>query len=113
MKTNSKQKLTPKCFNGKLGAAVTNKGYLIPCCYCDTRSNLSSPEMKKLEKVSKIDSVDSIEEIFLTNEWQEFASNLENDKGPPSCWRHCGDTKNKTKRQTTFYKSKKIKKEEV
>jgi len=113
MKTNSKQKLTPKCFNGKLGAAVTNKGYLIPCCYCDTRSNLSSPEMKKLEKVSKIDNVNSIEEILLTNEWQEFASNLENNIGPPACWHVCGDTKNETKRHTTFYKSKKIYIEEV
>ena len=51
------KKLIPKCFNGTLQAAITNRGYLIPCCYCDTKTNLDSPEMKKLEKVSKIDII--------------------------------------------------------
>jgi hypothetical protein len=107
------KKLIPKCFNGTLQAAITNRGYLIPCCYCDTKTNLDSPEMKKLEKVSKIDTVDSIEEILLSDEWQEFAYNLENDKGPPACWHVCGSVKNETKRHTTFYKNRKPHIEEV
>jgi|SRR6056300_926007 len=102
------KKLKPKCFNGDLQAAITNRGYLIPCCYCDTKTNLSSPEMKKLEKVSKIDDVNNIEEILLSDEWQEFANNLENDKGPPACWHVCSSDKNETKRHTTYYKNKKV-----
>src|SRR5210317_617945 len=102
------KKLIPKCFDGSLAAAVTNRGYLIPCCYCDTTTSLASPELKKLEKVSKINDVKSIEEILLSDEWQEFATNLKNNKGPQVCWHVCGENTSKTKKQTTFYKNKKI-----
>ena len=98
------KKLIPKCFNGSISAAITNRGYLLPCCYCDKPTNLASPEIKKIEKVSKIDDVNSIEEILLSDEWQEFANNLENNKGPAFCWWVCGNNKNEKKRETTFYK---------
>jgi len=111
--SSNKKYLMPKCFNGHLQAAITNRGHLIPCCYCDTKTNLSSPEMIKLLKVSKIEDYDSIEEILLTDEWLEFANNLASDKGPPACWNVCVSGKNDTKRHTTFHKNKQIFMDEV
>ena len=98
------KKLIPKCFNGRLPAAVTNRGYLLPCCYCDQPSVLASPEIKKIMKVSKIDDVNSIEKILSSDEWLEFANKLENNKGPEVCWQVCGNDKNEKKRETTFYR---------
>ncbi len=98
------KKLIPKCFNGRLPAAVTNRGYLLPCCYCDEPTNLASPEIKKILKVSKIDDVNSIEKILSSDEWLEFANKLENNKGPEVCWQVCGNDKNEKKRETTFYR---------
>ena len=99
------KKLIPKCFNGRLPAAVTNRGYLLPCCYCDEPTNLASPEIKKILKVSKIDDVNSIEKILSSDEWLEFANKLENNKGPEGCWHVCGNNKTK-KKSTTFYRGK-------
>ena len=72
--------------------AVTNRGQLVPCCWMDQREVLSHPEMIKMLKVSNVADYDTIDEILLTDEWQEFAKNLEQrnlEKIMPVCIIHC------------------------
>ena len=87
------KKLDPECFKGNIGFAVTNRGELIPCCYCDVPNTINDPKFAKLLAVSKLSEVDCIQEILLTDEWQEFYSDLLNNKGPPACWNTCLEKK--------------------
>ena len=100
-------KLNPKCLVEKdpKAMAITNKGYVVPCCYCDQPSTMNDPEFKKLLKVSNIDSYDDLEEIFYNKEWIEFYENLKQHKGPPCCISTCGKNEGRTK-QTTYYDDK-------
>lgn len=102
------KKLDPKCLKGEMQAALTNRGELIPCCYCDTQRTLADPEFQKLLKVSKIKDYDTIEEIYLTKEWIEFVDNLKNNKGPWACWRTCEkrDNDDLVRKETFSYKCK-------
>ena len=56
--------------------ALTNKLNLYLVVKLDQRDKLKHPTMVALLKVSKIDDYEKIEDIFKTNEWQEFAKNL-------------------------------------
>ena len=102
------KKLDPKCLKGEMQPALTNRGELIPCCYCDTQITLENPEFQKLLKVSKIKDYDTIEEIYLTKEWIEFKKDLENDKGPWACWVTCvkRDDDDLVRKETFTYKGK-------
>jgi len=42
------KKLDPKCLNNKMQVALTNKGELIPCCYCDTKLTRQDPKFQQL-----------------------------------------------------------------
>ena len=44
-------KMKPMCFED-FAFGVTNKGELLPCCYCDNQKTLNDPDFKKL-KMSK------------------------------------------------------------
>ena len=68
--------MKPKCMNGTIQAAVTNRGHLIPCCYCDTINSYRDPKFKKLLAVSKVSEHESIEDIIMQDEWLEFEENL-------------------------------------
>jgi len=94
-------KLKPKCFTKNMQVALTNRGELIPCCYCDEEEVLNYPTMKKLLKVSKISEVESIEEILLTKEWIDFANDLKNNKGPQKCFDICREKSENSKEE--FY----------
>ena len=39
--------MKPMCFE-EFGFAITNKGELLPCCYCDSQKTLNDPDFKKL-----------------------------------------------------------------
>ena len=41
-------KLAPKCLTGQQSVAYSNRGHLIPCCYCDTINSYRDPNFKKL-----------------------------------------------------------------
>tara|TARA_B100000424_G_scaffold67817_2_gene50280 strand:- start:10901 stop:11245 length:345 start_codon:yes stop_codon:yes gene_type:complete len=103
------KKLDPACFKGYL-MAITNQGYVIPCCWCDTPRTLNDPEFKKLLRVSNINFYDDLEEMFNNEEWKNFYENLKQHKGPPACMNNCGyedgsESKSKTKRIYTRYES--------
>ena len=68
--------LRPKCLTGEQSYAYTNRGHLIPCCYCDTINSYKDPNFKKLLAVSKVSEHESIEDIIMQNEWLEFEENL-------------------------------------
>jgi hypothetical protein len=102
--------LEPQCLKDEMQVAITNKGELIPCCYLDTERNNLDTEYKKLLKVSKISEVNSIEEIYLTKEWQEFAENLRNHKGPYECRITCPkkrDIDNVVRKEKIYHKGSK------
>ena len=83
-------KFKPKCMAGTIQMALTNRGHLIPCCWCDEEWNLKTPAFQKLLKVSKISEVEDVEEILLSKEWQEFEENLRLEKNIPKiCIEHC------------------------
>ena len=65
------KKLDPACFKGYL-MAITNQGYVIPCCWCDTPRTLNDPEFKKLLRVSNINFYDDLEEMFNNEEWKNI-----------------------------------------
>ena len=107
MKPNKPFKFEPKCINGTMQAAVTNRGHLIPCCWLDDKNNLNHPIMKSLLKVSKISEVDDIEQIVFTKEWIEFEKNLKErnfDKILPTCKHQCQvrEDKDKIKKEIFF-----------
>ena len=86
--------------------AVTNRGQLVPCCWMDQREVLSHPEMIKMLKVSNVADYDTIDEILLTDEWQEFAKNLEQrnlEKIMPVCIIHCAKRKGRDRQKIETY----------
>ena len=83
-------KFKPKCMQNKIQMALTNRGHLIPCCWCDEQWSLKTPAFQKLLKVSKVSEVEDIEEILMTKEWMEFEENLRLErKIPKICIDHC------------------------
>tara|TARA_B100001996_G_scaffold381501_1_gene371057 strand:- start:2083 stop:2355 length:273 start_codon:yes stop_codon:yes gene_type:complete len=80
----------PKCLVDKIQIALTNRGHLIPCCWCDEEWSLKTPEFQKLLKVSKISEVEDIKEILYSKEWTEFEEKLKTEKNIPKiCIQHC------------------------
>ena len=107
MKQYKKLKFKPKCIEGTMQSAVTNRGHLIPCCWLDDPDNLKQPIMQSLLKVSKISEVEDIEQIVFTKEWMNFEKNLKEenfDKILPTCKRHCQvrEDRDKIKKETFF-----------
>ncbi len=106
-------KLKPMCLSGVIQLAVNNRGYLLPCCYLDSKNTLNDPEIKKLTSVSKISEVEDIEQIVLSKEWIEFEKILRErnfKKIPPTCVHHCKvrDDIDKIKKETYFNTTGKI-----
>ena len=97
-------RLNPQCFNIGFPMAVTNTGYLLPCCYCDDPYTLKNLEFQKLMAVSKISEHDTLDEIVCTSEWKDFEENLRNHKGPPACVSTCRvrEDKNNIVRKDTW-----------
>ena len=100
-------KMKPMCFE-EFSFAVTNKGELLPCCYCDDKKTLNDPDFKKLTKVSKLSDYDKIEDIFKNKEWKEFYDLLANNIPPcRACFYTCGLKKDgtpiKEEREDTFF----------
>ena len=89
-KTGEVPEIDPKCVTGIQDAfGLTNKGELIPCCWCDTSKVRNNPAYQRLLAVSKIADYDSIEEIVLQDEWIEFQNNLKNNVGFEVCYTIC------------------------
>ena len=92
--------IDPKCVSGSQEAfGFTNRGEVIPCCWCDTQRVRSDPDYQKLLAVSNIKDFDDVEEIFLQPEWKEFTENLKNNIGFEVCYTIC------KKRDTPVHKA--------
>ena len=85
--------LRPLCFEGQMSFAVTNRGHLIPCCWCDDPKTMDDPEFQKLLTVSKIEDYESIDQILTKVEWIEFNKNLQQNRGPNACITKCRKNK--------------------
>jgi hypothetical protein len=84
----SEIKLDPACFK-HFPMAITNTGYLLPCCYCDDKYTLADPKFQKLMAVSKISDYETLDEIVSLKEWKDFEEDLRNHKGPDACMTVC------------------------
>ena len=88
-------KINPKCELGKQSKdyAYSAKGFLLPCCWCDTINPKFDKELYKLFRPHlHLDNVDSIEEILLSDEWLDFKKSITKDynNAPDVCKRYCG-----------------------
>jgi len=105
-------KFKPKCLSGEQQIAVDNRGRLLPCCYCDDRRALKTPQLKRLTDVSKISEVEDIEEILFSKPWIKFEEDLRTENWPEIphiCIHHCQERDNtKIKKETYLYKGKKV-----
>jgi|SRR6056300_228367 hypothetical protein len=100
-------KMKPMCFEN-FPFAMTNKGELLPCCYCDWPKSMKDPKFQSLLKVSKVSDYDKIDDIFETKEWKEFYDLLTKDIPPClACLETCGTktdgTPIKATREDTHY----------
>ena len=65
---SDKKILEPRCMpkhgakDFRMSPAVTNRGELIPCCWCDPPRASKDPIMKQMLKVSKISDYNNIED---------------------------------------------------
>ena len=85
-------KINPKCKAGK-DYSYSAKGFLLPCCWCDTVNPETDKELHKLFNPElHLSNVDSIEEILLSDEWLNFDESITKDfdKAPKVCKRYCG-----------------------
>tara|TARA_B100001996_G_scaffold263015_1_gene205124 strand:- start:969 stop:1397 length:429 start_codon:yes stop_codon:yes gene_type:complete len=116
--TGGKPELEPRCMiqgnERRQQAAVTNRGHLIPCCWCDQTDELEHPTMKKMLAVSKINEVESIDQILLSEPWQKFAKDLAERNYKeimPVCVTHClkrTGGKDKLKDEVYHFKGKEL-----
>lgn len=90
MKNVNNVTIDPKCVSGNQEAfGLTNRGEVIPCCWCDTDEVRADPDYQKLLAVSNLNDYDSVDEIFLQDEWIEFIENLKNGRGFKVCYTIC------------------------
>ena len=85
-------KINPKCKTGK-DYSYSAKGFLLPCCWCDTVNPETDKELHKLFNPElHLSNVDSIEEVLLSDEWLNFDESITKDfdKAPKVCKRYCG-----------------------
>ena len=107
-KHDLKGKFVAQCMNGKQQMAMSNRGHLLPCCWCDQEWTLNTPLFQKMLKVSKLADVDKVEDILESKEWTEFADNLNNNIGLDVCYEICGETKQQ-KTETYIMGNKEVK----
>ena len=110
------KKLDPKCIKKRYdlqlqSMAITNQGYLIPCCHLDHPSSKFEIKFKELLKVSNINDYDDLNDITKTAEWKNWYNDLINDKSPSAmCLDVCGTkTKSRTHIKIDTKTNKKIK----
>ena len=88
-------KIQPRCEKGKESKdyAYSAKGFILPCCWCDTITPQSDPELNKLFNPNLyLSNVDSVDEVILSDEWLNFKKSItiDYDKAPKVCKRYCG-----------------------
>ena len=102
-------KFKPKCLKGEIQTAYTNRGHLIPCCYCDEEEDLATPQLQRLTNVSKVSEVEDIEQILLSEPWLKFEEDLRTENWPEipkTCLRHCTDRGDDPIRKSTYLDDK-------
>jgi|SaaInl3SG_22_DNA_1037383.scaffolds.fasta_scaffold34525_2 hypothetical protein len=82
----------PKCLTGENAISYTTRGYIVPCCWCDSPSIRPLLEMNGMyEDELKVENVDKIEHIFLSDQWIDFYNNLDRF---PACLHYCSKNEN-------------------
>lgn len=72
------KKINPKCLNGENSPAYTTRGYVLPCCWCDSPMVRPLLELHGMyEEELKVENVEKIEDIILSDQWQDFYRNLD------------------------------------
>lgn len=68
--------IDPKCLNGNKAYGWSAEGYLLPCCWQDTRKKYKKEINYLLKDKLHISNVNSIEEIITSKEWEFFYANM-------------------------------------
>ena len=88
-------KFVAQCMNGKQQMAMSNRGHLLPCCWCDQEWTLNTPLFQKMLKVSKVSEAENVDEIVLSDEWRDFEKIMkegeagDHSRVPRNCLYHC------------------------
>ena len=95
-------RIKPQCLERKEGhhhAKIfghTARGWILPCCWCDSEIPLRDPEIRKLmsEKLL-LKNNEKIEDIINSEEWKRFYNTITTPslyaQVPRVCKRFCGD----------------------
>ena len=120
-------KLRPRCLPNpddpnyiSMPLAINNRGYILPCCWCDEKSVTTSERFKKIYNVSKLENFDTVEQLMGQPEWKEFENDLVRardvgdnlNKINGVCIHHCKvrEKEDKIKVETTYRNGKELKK---
>ena len=90
-------KIDPKClkFDSKdnKGAAYTSDGFMLPCCWMDDPPVYRYViEAGLKDETLALDNNEKLEDIFMSQQWENFFQKLVNDPGSCSymCKKKCG-----------------------
>ena len=92
------KKIYPKCIERQKAPTLTARGYFLPCCWCDMYKTLHQFESLMKDHLN-INNVTDIQDIFHSEEWDEFFRILKEDpdSAPPVCKVLCSTPKKLTK----------------
>lgn len=84
-------KITPRCYVHK-EPAFTNKGYFVPCCWCDDSDISDLQKLGLIQEKFHVTNIKSAKEVFNSTEWKEFYELLilDPELAPSACKYHCG-----------------------
>jgi hypothetical protein len=95
-------KLYPRC-HGELdgvpipknvrvqGIAYTAKGYLLPCCWCDTLSDEEFSKIGMFDESLKLENNENVQDIIISRQWVQFHKTLlfNPENAPTVCRKIC------------------------
>lgn len=100
----------PKCLNSKAQEALSNNGFILPCCWVDNLEAKEDPRIDALfSEHLHINNIKSREELLFSKEWLELFQDLldENDI-PKTCLRECSNKQRAYRRDSYFGNDAKI-----
>ena len=92
VKEDKNNKLCPRCIFKNQEINLSSEGYFTPCCWLDDELYRNQPYVSNFFKTHlSIDNNENVQDIFDSNEWQEFWNILlyQPESAPPVCYEYC------------------------
>ena len=86
-----KYQIKPKCVDG-IEPTLTGEGYILPCCWCDTRDSYFREAGFMNEELKLTNVEDPVTEIFNSEVWVDFFEMIQynSENAPNVCHEMCG-----------------------